>query len=65
MKPLKLSREAVSQVSEDSYNTEFVSWRIDFFPLTRRGSEAVWKIPSIFFEPFPKQLNLNLNYVKV
>ena len=28
-KSLKLSREAIGQVSEDPYHTEFVSWRVD------------------------------------
>ena len=31
VKPLKLSREAIWQVSEDPYHTEFVSWRVDHF----------------------------------
>ena len=45
VKPLKLSREAIWQVSEDPYHTEFVSWQVDhfsfffiFFPL--RGEEG-------------------------
>ena len=31
VKPSKLSREAIWQVSEDPYHTEFVSWRVDHF----------------------------------
>ena len=31
VKPLKLSREAIRQVSEDPYHTEFVSRREDHF----------------------------------
>ena len=31
VKPFKLSREAIWQVSEDPYHTEFVSWRVDYF----------------------------------
>ena len=31
VKPLKLSREATRQVSEDPYHTEFVSCCIDYF----------------------------------
>ena len=31
VKPLKLSREAIWQVSEDPYHTEFVSWQVDHF----------------------------------
>ena len=31
VKPLRLSREAIWQVSEDPYHTEFVSWQVDHF----------------------------------
>ena len=33
VKPFRLSREAISQVSEDLYLTEFVSWNLDYFSL--------------------------------
>ena len=31
VEPLKLFREAIQQVSEDRYHTEFVLWHIDHF----------------------------------
>ena len=41
VKPLKLSREAIWQVSGDPYHTKFVSWHIEhfsfFFPLRGGG----------------------------
>ena len=47
----KLSGEAIWQVSEDPYHTEFVSWHVDHFWFFR--IKNYWKIPIFFFEPFP------------
>ena len=46
VKPLKLSRKAIWQVSEDPYHTEFVSWRVDHFSFfyffsTRGGGQTL------------------------
>ena len=54
VKPLKLSKEAIIQVSEDPYHSEFVPCRADhfsFFFSIGGGSGALWKIPLIFFNP--------------
>ena len=48
VKPLKLCREAIRQVSKDSYHTEFVSWRVDHFSL-KKIVEFITKFFSSFF----------------
>ena len=51
VKPLKLSREAILQVSEDPYQTELVSWCVDHFSifLSNGGGQTILFI----FKPFP------------
>ena len=59
----KLSGEAIWQVSEDPYHTEFVSWRVDhfsffyFFSTKGGGGRSLVENSTFFgiffFEPFP------------
>ena len=55
-----LSGEAIWQVSEDPYHTEFVSWHVDNFSINGDGwvwvwSGPHWKIKFYFFQPIPEK----------
>ena len=53
---LKLCREAIWQVSEDPYHTEFVSWCIDHFSFPAMSKQHK-EIPRSFFVALPKRQN--------
>ena len=52
LKPLKLSREAMWQVSEIPYHTGFIAWWVNIFFFYTRGGGAVQLLGETF-EPFP------------
>ena len=59
VKPFRLSREAISQVSEDPYLTEFVSWNLDYFSLFYfLGAKAPLRLAHVTQSVNPKKFQI-------